>query len=343
MRKKLCFKRREVSGREDQGMEERNFTHQPVLLEEVLAWLNPQSGGTYVDCTVGGGGHAAAILEKSSPAGRLIGLDQDPHALEAAARHLAPYGERVTLVRENFINLPQVLDELGIPAVEGIVFDLGVSSPQLDVPERGFSYHHEGPLDMRMDPAMRHTAADLVNNLGEEELAGIIARYGEERWARRIASFIVRKRQHQPIITTSQLVEIIKEAIPAKSRRSGPHPARRTFQALRIAVNRELEILPEALRQAVDLLLPGGRILVITFHSLEDRIVKNSFRRLANPCVCPPSFPQCICGQKPVLRVLTPGGVVPSEREVNLNPRSRSARLRVAEKLSPVLNATGGE
>ncbi|MGB9826270.1 MAG: 16S rRNA (cytosine(1402)-N(4))-methyltransferase RsmH, partial [Desulfofundulus sp.] len=214
---------------------------------------------------------------------------------------------------------------------------------QLDVPERGFSYHHEGPLDMRMDPTVEHTAAYLVNNLEEEELAGIIARYGEERWARRIASFIVRKRQHQPITTTSQLVEIIKEAVPARSRRSGPHPARRTFQALRIAVNRELEVLPEALHHAVELLLPGGRILVITFHSLEDRIVKNLFRRLANPCICPPDFPQCTCGQQPVLRVLTPGGVVPSEKEVNSNPRSRSARLRVAEKLGTVLNATGGE
>ncbi len=324
-------------------MEERDFLHQPVLLEEVLAWLNPKSGGTYVDCTVGGGGHSAAILESSGPDGRLIGLDQDPHALEAAARRLASYGKRVTLVRENFIHLPRVLAELGIPAVNGILFDLGVSSPQLDVPERGFSYLHEGPLDMRMDPSLHRTAADLINNLGEKELAGIIARYGEERWAKKIASFIVRKRQHQPIKTTSQLVEVIKEAIPAKSRRSGPHPARRTFQALRIAVNRELEILPEALRQAVDLLLPEGRILVITFHSLEDRIVKNVFRQLASPCVCPPRFPRCVCGQKPLLRVLTPRGVLPSEREVNLNPRARSARLRVAEKSGPVLNATGGE
>jgi 16S rRNA (cytosine1402-N4)-methyltransferase len=303
------------------------------MLEEVVAWLNPQDGGTYVDCTVGGGGHAAAILEKSGPEGHLIGLDQDPLALEAAARRLAPYGERVTLVKENFVNLARVLDELGVAAVNGVLFDLGVSSPQVDVPERGFSYHHDGPLDMRMDPSSPCTAADLINKLPEEELAGIIARYGEERWARRIASFIVRKRQQGPVTSTLQLVEIIKEAIPARYRRSGPHPARRTFQALRIAVNRELEVLPGALDQAVDLLAPGGRILVITFHSLEDRIVKNLFRRRANPCTCPPGFPQCTCGQKPALRVLVPGGITPSPEEIEANPRSRSARLRVAEKL----------
>ncbi|SHF24937.1 16S rRNA (cytosine1402-N4)-methyltransferase [Desulfofundulus australicus DSM 11792] len=314
-------------------MEDRNFVHQPVMLEEVVAWLNPQDGGTYVDCTVGGGGHAAAILEKSGPGSRLIGLDQDPLALEAAARRLAPYGERVTLVKENFVNLARVLDELGVAAVNGVLFDLGVSSPQVDVPERGFSYHHDGPLDMRMDPSSPCTAADLINKLPEEELAGIIARYGEERWARRIASFIVQKRQQEPVTSTLQLVEIIKEAIPARYRRSGPHPARRTFQALRIAVNRELEVLPGALDQAVDLLAPGGRILVITFHSLEDRIVKNLFRRRANPCTCPPGFPQCTCGQKPALRVLVPGGITPSPEEIEANPRSRSARLRVAEKL----------
>ncbi|MBE3584896.1 16S rRNA (cytosine(1402)-N(4))-methyltransferase RsmH [Desulfofundulus thermocisternus] len=314
-------------------MENRNFVHQPVMLEEVVAWLNPQDGGTYVDCTVGGGGHAAAILEKSGPGSRLIGLDQDPLALEAAARRLAPYGERVTLVKENFVNLARVLDELGVAAVNGVLFDLGVSSPQVDVPERGFSYHHDGPLDMRMDPSSPCTAADLINKLPEEELAGIIARYGEERWARRIASFIVQKRRQEPVTSTLQLVEIIKEAIPARYRRSGPHPARRTFQALRIAVNRELEVLPGALDQAVDLLASGGRILVITFHSLEDRIVKNLFRRRANPCTCPPGFPQCTCGQKPALRVLVPGGITPSPEEIEANPRSRSARLRVAEKL----------
>ncbi|WP_027356109.1 16S rRNA (cytosine(1402)-N(4))-methyltransferase RsmH [Desulfofundulus thermocisternus] len=314
-------------------MEDRNFVHQPVMLEEVVAWLNPQDGGTYVDCTVGGGGHAAAILEKSGPGSRLIGLDQDPLALEAAARRLAPYGERVTLVKENFVNLARVLNELGIAAVNGVLFDLGVSSPQVDIPERGFSYHHDGPLDMRMDPSSPCTAADLINKLPEEELAGIIARYGEERWARRIASFIVQKRRQEPVTSTLQLVEIIKEAIPARYRRSGPHPARRTFQALRIAVNRELEVLPGALDRAVDLLAPGGRILVITFHSLEDRIVKNLFRRRANPCTCPPGFPQCTCGQKPALRVLVPGGITPSPEEIEANPRSRSARLRVAEKL----------
>ncbi|WP_027717325.1 16S rRNA (cytosine(1402)-N(4))-methyltransferase RsmH [Desulfovirgula thermocuniculi] len=324
-------------------MKESDLVHQPVLLEEVLFYLQPRSGGIYVDCTVGGGGHSEAILRASSPGGRLIALDRDPQALAAAGRRLAPFGERAVLLKSNFIHLGRVLAEMGISAVDGILFDLGVSSLQLEVPERGFSYIHEGPLDMRMDPGDPVTAADLLNNLGEEELAGIIARYGEERWARRIAAFIVKAREREPFKTTAQLVEVIKEAIPARSRRSGAHPARRTFQALRIAVNRELEILEPALRQAVDLLGPGGRLCVITFHSLEDRIVKNLFKDLAGTCTCPPSLPRCVCRRKPLLRILTPGGVTPSPAEIARNPRARSARLRAAEKLGAVLNGGVGE
>lgn len=323
--------------------EEVSYAHRPVLLEEVLASLNPKRGGVYVDCTVGGGGHSLEILRRSSPDGRLVGLDQDPRALEAAARRLAPFAHRVTLVRENFVRLSHVLEDLGIAAVDGVLFDLGVSSPQLDRPERGFSYFADGPLDMRMDPAGPVTARDLVNNLSKDELAGIIARFGEERWAGRIASFIVKAREKEPIETTSRLVEIIKAAIPARSRRTGPHPARRTFQALRMAVNRELEVLPAALEKAVELLRPGGRLCVITFHSLEDRLVKKLFRGLANPCTCPPDFPRCVCGRRPLIRDVAPGGIEPSAQEVNDNPRSRSARLRVVEKLGPVLNGTGGE
>lgn len=330
-------------GDESFSGEEREFSHQPVLLEEVLAYLNPRSKGLYVDCTVGGGGHSLEILRRSSPDGRLVGLDQDPNALKAAARRLAPYAQRVTLVQENFVNLPRVLARVGISVVDGLLYDLGVSSPQLDIPERGFSYMQDGPLDMRMDPSGAITARDLVNKLKEEDLAGIIARYGEERWARRVAAFIVRTRQYKPIETTSELVEIIKQAIPAKSRRTGSHPARRTFQALRIAVNQELDILPGALREAVNLLRPGGRICVITFHSLEDRLVKRLFQELARPCICPPKFPRCICGRQPLLRIVTTHPVEPSARELKENPRARSARLRVAEKLGPVLNATGGE
>lgn len=314
-------------------MEEKSFIHRPVLLKEVLFYLNPRSGGIYVDCTVGEGGHSEAILQRSSPDGRLIALDRDPQALAVAAQRLAPYKERVTLVKANFLHLNRVLTDLGINAVNGILFDLGVSSLQLETPERGFSYWHEGPLDMRMDPEEPVTAAVLLNTLEERELAGIIARYGEERWAKRIAAFIVRAREREPFKLTSQLVKVIKEAIPARSRRSGTHPARRTFQALRIAVNREMEILEPALKQAVELLAPGGRLCVITFHSLEDRIVKDLFRSLASSCICPPSFPQCVCHQKPFLRILTPQGVTPSSEEVCQNPRARSARLRVAEKL----------
>lgn len=311
------------------------FAHKPVLAEEVLEQLRPRDGGIYVDCTVGGGGHAGAILRASSPRGRLIGLDQDPEALEAAARHLSLYGSRVELIRANFADLGRVLEGYGIAAVDGVLFDLGVSSPQLDEPERGFTYREDAPLDMRMDPSRPTTAYHLVNGLTEKELLDIIQRYGEERWAGRIARFIVEARERERIETTGRLVEIIKAAIPAGARRKGPHPARRTFQALRIAVNDELGSLERGLVQAVRFLKPGGRVGVISFHSLEDRIVKQFFRQEEKGCVCPPEQPVCTCGRRPTLRVLTRRPITAKETEVDENPRARSAKLRVAERLAP--------
>ncbi len=313
------------------------------MVKEVLASLNPGAAGVFVDCTVGGGGHAFALLQSTPPQVRLVGLDRDPAAIQAARQKLAPFAERCTLVRANFAGLAAVLDELQLEAADGFLFDLGVSSYQLDNPARGFSYMHDAPLDMRMDPADTTTARDLVNKLPERELAGIIRRYGEERWASRIASFIARARRDREITTTSQLVEIIKTAVPAPARREGPHPAKRTFQALRIAVNRELDILPGALREAVARLKPGGRICVLTFHSLEDRIVKETFRELAQPCQCPPKLPACICGRQPELKLVTRRPLTPAEKELAENSRARSAKLRVAEKMSPVLKNREGE
>ncbi|MGQ9558859.1 MAG: 16S rRNA (cytosine(1402)-N(4))-methyltransferase RsmH [Desulfurispora sp.] len=309
------------------------FSHQPVLLAEVLEQLRPRPGGIYVDCTLGGGGHSAAILQASAPDGLLVGLDQDGDALAAAARRLAPWVERVRLRRANFLQLAEVLAELGLERVDGVLFDLGVSSYQLDTPERGFSYWHDAPLDMRMDRRSALTAAEIVNTWPVEELVAVISRYGEDRFARRIAVAIERERRREPIATTGRLAEIIREAIPASQRRQGGHPARRTFQALRIAVNRELDVIAPALEQAVQHLEPGGRLLVITFHSLEDRIVKNTLRRMAHPCRCPADFPRCVCGQKPLVKLPVPGGIAPAARELAENPRSRSARLRVAEKM----------
>lgn len=318
------------------------FEHQPVMPREVLEGLNPGVEGVFVDCTVGGGGHAGLLLENTPPAVKLVGLDRDPEALRAAESNLAPFKGRFTLVRSNFAGLSWVLDELHIQQVDGFLFDLGVSSYQLDNPARGFSYTHDAPLDMRMDPGARVTARELVNELPEKELADIIRRYGEERWAARIASFIVKARELRPVNTTTELVEIIKSAIPARARRDGPHPAKRTFQALRIAVNRELEILPGAIRDAVNRLKPGGRICVISFHSLEDRIVKETLSELANPCRCPPKLPVCSCGRKPEVRLVTRRPVVPGKAEVAENPRARSARLRVAEKTKPCSKKPGG-
>lgn len=308
------------------------FRHQPVMVKEVVALLGVKPDGVYVDCTVGGGGHAAAILGLLGPQGRLIGLDRDPEALAAARLRLGT-DPRVQLVQADFRKLGVVLAELGVRQVDGILYDLGVSSYQFDNPARGFTYWEDVPLDMRMDPEGPVTAADLVNTLSARELAKIIAEYGEERWASRIADFIVAERQRGPLKTTGQLVEVIKKAVPAGARRTGPHPARRTFQALRIAVNQELEALRASLEQALGLLRPGGRLVVLSYHSLEDRIVKEFIKTAEAGCICPPGAPACVCGKKPVLRRLTRKPRTPTGEELGRNPRSRSARLRAAEKL----------
>ncbi|MDD4260676.1 MAG: 16S rRNA (cytosine(1402)-N(4))-methyltransferase RsmH [Syntrophaceticus schinkii] len=294
--------------------------HVPVMLKEAVEFLAPREGGTYVDCTLGGGGHAKEILNLIGPTGRLIGLDKDEIAIRRAKEVLAPYLEQVVFIHSDFRRIADLLKELQISEVDGILFDLGVSSYQVLEPERGFSYHADAALDMRMNREAKTTAADLVNNLSEKELSEIIYRYGEERWARRIASFIVTKRKKAPVTTTAQLVEIVKAAIPARARRTGPHPARRTFMALRMAVNDELAAVEEGLRAGIPLLKPGGRVVAISFHSLEDRIVKGVFREHAAP-------------SQNVLRILTKKPLVPNNEEINVNPRSRSAKLRAAEKL----------
>lgn len=309
----------------------------------MLEYLNIAPGERIVDCTLGGAGHSAAILERLGPEGMLIGLDRDPAALAAASERLRPFEGRVHLVHANFDRLEEALKSLDITEVNGVLYDLGVSSPQLDVAERGFSFHEDAALDMRMDPGSPVTAADLVNDLPVSELADIIRRYGEERWAGRIARFIDEARKRAPVTTTGQLAEIVKNAVPAAARRTGPHPARRTFQALRIAVNNELEALETSLRQAVDMLAPRGRICVISYHSLEDRIVKRIFRDYAVHCKCPPGLPVCRCGVVPKLKLITRRPVQPSEAEILENPRARSAKLRVAEKIGLVLKAEEGE
>lgn len=316
--------------------------HVPVLVQETMALLRPRPGGIYVDATVGAGGHARAILERIGPAGLLVGLDRDPEALRHAWEVLAPYRGQVLLFQENFVRAGRVLDRLGIEAVDGFLFDLGVSSAQLDRPERGFSYRQDAPLDMRLDPRQPVSAYHLVNGLSADELAHIIAAYGEERWAGRIARAIVRERERQPIATTGQLAAIVKAAIPAPARRGGPHPARRTFQALRIAVNDELGAVPKAVEVAVARTRPGGRICFLSYHSLEDRAVKEGFRRLAGACTCPPGLPACACGARAAVRVLTPRPVLPGPGEVAANPRARSARLRAAERLAVELRVIPG-
>lgn len=310
-----------------------DYSHLPVLAAEVIQGLNLKPDGVYADCTLGGGGHSELILQNTGPHSRLIALDQDPEALAAATQRLSVYKPRVTFVRANFRHLADVLKELNITYLDGVLFDLGVSSYQLDNPARGFSYQHDAPLDMRMDPQQELTAKDLVNNLSAAELTELIRKYGEERWASRIAEFICEERKHSPIETTERLVEIIKKAVPAGARREGPHPAKRTFQALRIAVNGELEILKEAVKSACLALRTGGRACVITFHSLEDRIIKDLFKELAMPCTCPRDFPVCVCGREKVLRIVTAKPVLPAPEEIALNPRARSAKLRIAEKL----------
>ena len=306
------------------------FSHVSVLLTQCVDWLVTDPDGIYVDCTLGGAGHSAEIVTRLSAKGRLVGIDQDTDALAAAANRLKGAACRVDIVRSNFKDIKKVLQDLEIEGVAGILFDLGVSSYHLDTPERGFSYMHEGPLDMRMNQDAPLTADSIVNTYSEAELSGLIWRYGEERWAKRIAQFIVAERQKKPLHTTGELVEVIKKAIPKGARKDGPHPAKRTFQALRIEVNDELNILDQVVEDAVNALKPAGRIGVITFHSLEDRIVKQKLAQLAKGCICPPHMP-CVCGRKPVIK--KPGSLMPEEQEVAVNPRARSARLRFAEKL----------
>lgn len=309
------------------------FYHVPVLLQEVLEGLAIREDGTYVDCTIGGAGHSLEILRRLGPRGRLIGFDQDEEALAAAQQRLAPFLDQVRLVRTNFQRIAQVVDELQIGPVDGVLMDIGVSSHQLDEAERGFSFHQEAPLDMRMDRSNPVSAAVVVNQWPEEELARVIWEYGEERWAKRIAQFIVQARERAPLRTTTDLVDVIKAAIPAGARREGGHPARRTFQAIRIAVNDELGVLQRGLEGALQVLAPKGRLAVITFHSLEDRLVKQTFARWVNPCTCPPEAPVCTCGKKPLVRHVTRKPVTASPAELEANPRARSAKLRVVEKL----------
>jgi 16S rRNA (cytosine1402-N4)-methyltransferase len=314
-------------------MKAMEFEHRTVLLDRTIEYLKVVPGGVYVDCTLGGGGHSLEILKRLGERGRLIGIDRDQNAIKAAGERLASFSDKAVLVHGNFKDIRRIVHGIGITAVDGVVMDLGVSSHQLDRRERGFSYMQDAPLDMRMDRQQSLTAMEVVNTYSEADLARVISGYGEERWARRIAAFIVREREKALIKTTGQLVDIIKAAIPASARRKGPHPAKRTFQALRIEVNDELGILERAVKDGVDLLKSGGRICVITFHSLEDRKIKNIFRELENPCTCPPKAPACVCGKKPVIRVVTRKPAVPDKEEIQQNPRARSAGLRVAEKL----------
>ncbi len=308
------------------------FKHVSVLLNECLEGLNIKPNGKYVDCTLGGAGHSSQILKRLSKDGLLIGIDQDKDALKAAGERLKDFENKV-LVHNNFYNIGEIIDEIGVGNVDGILMDLGVSSYQLDEGERGFSYMKDAPLDMRMNRDNDFSAYDVVNTYSEEELYKVIKDYGEERFAKRIASFIVEKRESKKIETTFELVDIIKSAIPAKARREGPHPAKRTFQAIRIEVNGELRILNKAIEDGVNRLNKGGRMAIITFHSLEDRIVKLKFRDLANPCTCPKEFPICVCGKKPLVKLVSRKAIEPSKEEVLENPRSRSAKLRVIEKL----------
>lgn len=307
------------------------FEHRPVLLDEVIEYLNIDPSGIYVDGTIGGGGHALAIVQRLTT-GRLIGLDQDEAAIDAAGMRLKDYKDKVTIVRSNFHEIKDVLNGLNIDKANGILLDLGVSSHQLDTPERGFSYREDAPLDMRMDQRHKKTARDIVNEYSEAELYRIIRDYGEDRFAKNIAKHIVRARQDKSIETTFQLNEIIKAAIPAKVRATSGHPSKRTFQAIRIELNRELDVLKESLDDMIDLLKPGGRLAIITFHSLEDRIVKENFKVNENPCICPPDFPVCVCGRKPKGRIITKKPVLPSEEEIEENSRSKSAKLRVFER-----------
>lgn len=308
------------------------FSHISVLLEETVDAIVTDPDGIYVDCTLGGAGHAHAVGERLSEKGMLIGLDQDSDALTVATDRLKDLKCRVLTIPTNFHNLKQALTDAGITAVNGFIFDLGVSSYQLDTAERGFSYMHDGPLDMRMDTSSELTAADVVNTYSAADLVRIIKDYGEERWAKRIVDFIIVARQEAPLTTTGELVSVIKKAIPAGARKEGPHPAKRTFQAIRIEVNRELAILKDSFIDAVSMLKSGGRIGVITFHSLEDRITKQTFKELSTGCICPPELPVCVCHHTATVKARNKA-IEPSEAEVTANPRARSAKLRIAEKI----------
>jgi len=310
-----------------------DFHHISVMPDEVLGALAPRPGGVYLDGTLGGAGHAGLILTASAPDGVLIGFDRDAEAIAAAKKRLAPFGERARLIQKNFAEAGETLAELGIAGIDGFVLDLGVSSHQLDREERGFSFQADAPLDMRMDRSAGESAADLVNTLSEGELARIIAEYGEERWAKRIASFIVKARDERPIETTFELVDLVKGAIPKAKWEERLHPATRTFQALRIAVNEELKSLEEGLSCLLGLLKKGGRGAVISFHSLEDRIVKERFRAAATGCTCPKELPICVCKRVPGFKVVTGKPLRASDEEINANPRARSAKLRVVEKI----------
>lgn len=308
------------------------FKHEPVLMNEVIEGLKIRPDGIYVDGTLGGAGHSGEILKRLD-SGLLVGIDQDDAALAAARKHLESIGDNFQLVKGNFVDMPAILKALHIEEVDGILLDIGVSSHQFDSAERGFSYRFDGPLDMRMDRTMSLRAYDIVNTYSEKDLAKIIKSYGEERWADRIAQFIVKERKEAPIATTFQLVTVIKKAIPKKVRQEGGHPAKKTFQALRIAVNRELDVLESSIPEMVRLLKPGGRLGIITFHSLEDRIVKNSFQYLYKDCICPPRQPICTCGKKREIEIVTRKPVTALDEELKRNHRAHSAKLRIAEKI----------
>lgn len=309
------------------------FNHVSVLLKETVDGLNIKPDGIYVDGTLGGGGHSLEIAKRLSKNGHLYGIDRDTDAIEAAGERLREYSDRFTAIHSNFYNAAEVLKNIGVQKIDGFILDLGVSSHQLDEADRGFSYMQDAPLDMRMDRGAPYTAWNVVNEKSEKELNDIIFKYGEEKWAKRIAQFIVAEREKKPIDTTYELVEVIKKAVPKGARRDGPHPAKRTFQAIRIEVNGELAILDKTVDDMTEMLSEGGRMCIITFHSLEDRIIKNAMKRHENPCTCPPEFPVCVCGKVPDGKVITRKPILPSDEELEVNPRSRSAKLRIMEKI----------
>lgn len=309
-----------------------NFEHTSVLLQECIDGLKIKADGTYVDGTLGGAGHSKVICSHLGDGGHFIGIDQDANAIKVATERLSEFGDKVQIVRSNFSQFKEVMDNIDVESVDGVLLDLGVSSHQLDEADRGFSYMQDAPLDMRMDQRKDQSAKDIVNTYSQQELADIIWKYGEDRWSKRIAEFIVQERQEKEIETTYELVDIIKKAVPKGARKDGPHPAKRTFQAIRIELNGELAILEGAIEDMVNRLNKGGRLCIITFHSLEDRIVKQVYRKLQDPCTCPREFPMCVCGKEPLGKVITRKPILPSDEEIEVNPRSRSAKLRIFER-----------